>query len=125
MRWSRRDFAASVEVEQLHGHLLDRRAGLVAPRCPPFSAEGVEPRRSDEPTVEDSNRQTCRRDAVVVEQLVETLGLASVVAEDQRGDSIGDNLLEAPDVALDFLRLAERKNEGRIVAGEIDPTVGS
>src|SRR5207244_11259284 len=39
------DFAPSIEVQQLYRHLLDCRSGLVALRSPPFSAEGVEPRR--------------------------------------------------------------------------------
>src|SRR2546423_3379371 len=201
MRRPRRNFAARVQVEELHRHLLDRGAGLVPLRCPAFSAQGVQARRwrfggyvgrrsipldlvdavernvepvaalvlddgnfdralahehlldpaidanavlemddvvarlercealecaarrvssraaeaslttedlmvgenaitselatrwNHEAAVEDANRKIRGRDAIIVEKLVETLGLAGVVTEDNGGDPVGDDLL--------------------------------
>ena len=85
-----------------------------------FTARG-----GDEPSIENADRQAGRRDAIVVEQLVETLGLAGVVAENQGRDSVCRDLLQTLDVALNLLRLAERKHQRRLVAGEIDRAVRS
>jgi hypothetical protein len=62
---------------------------------------------------------------VLVEQLVEALGLAGVVAEDDRGHPVAHEPAEAADVALDGLGRARREAEvggllARLVGRHLD-----
>ena len=59
----------------------------------PISLEALAARRDDEAAIEDSNSETRRRNAIVVEKLVKALCLAGVVAEDRGRNSVGDYLL--------------------------------
>jgi len=119
------------------GQTLESGARRVAPRSPkatlaakdlmvgedPVSGEVTAPRRNDESAVENSDRESGRRDTVVVQKLVETLGLTSVVAEDCRRDSVGDDLLQTLHVAQNLFGLPEREYYPRIITREIDRSV--
>src|SRR5688500_189727 len=52
--------------------------------------------------------------------LVQPLGLSGIVAEDGRRNSVGDNLLQLPEVALNRLGIEERKDDLRILPGQIE-----
>ncbi len=82
-------------------------------------------RREHKSTIENADRKVRRRNAVVVQKLVESLRLPGVVAKNYGWDSVGDDLFEPLDVALDLLGLAERKGQRGVVAGEIDRAVGA
>src|SRR5207247_2817029 len=77
-------------------------------------------RRNDEAAIENSDGQARRRNPIVIQQLVESLRLAGVIAEDDRRNSIGCDLLQALYVALNLFRLPERKCHLRIVVRQID-----
>ena len=77
----------------------------------PIAVEARATRRNHEAAIEDSNRKTGRRHVVVVEQLVESFRLSSVVAKYYGRDAVGDDLLEALDVASDFLGRAKRERD--------------
>src|SRR5258705_9207054 len=85
-----------------------------------MSLEGADAWRNYETAVQPSDRQAGRRDAIIVEKLVETLRLAGVVTQNRGRDSVGDDLFQPFDIALDFLGPAEWKQDSRVGAGEID-----
>src|SRR4051812_25962218 len=120
------------------GETLERAAGGVPPRTPEATlapkdfvvgedtvAREPAAGRNDEPTVKHSNRETGRRDAVIVQQLVESLGLADVVAENHGWDPVGNDQLEAFDVALNLLGLAKREDDACRLAGKVQRPIGS
>ena len=117
------------------GDRLHRRAGAVAARPPdaPVATEDLvvgehaKPRasirgRQHEPAVEHADRQRRRTRRAVRpgEQLLQSLGLASVVAEDDGRHPIRDQVPQAGDVALDRLWRAHRKPDRAVGPARLD-----
>ncbi len=78
---------------------------------------------NDEAAIQYANGKTGWRNPIIVQELIEPLGLTGVVAENRRRNSIRDDLLEPLHVALDLFGLPEWKKDLGVVAREVERAV--